>query len=151
MTWTALPVLVHPPIEWLGYAYFGSLEPAVDVGTLLPGPLEGEPHLATPFLRMEAGGGDPALEIMFDLDLILHAYHGTNEDGAKALSSRATALGAGLRNAVLAVPLVEDGPVYDWTVHRSRVSAAPHRQIDPMVNLPRYRSMVTWTVVGRAL
>lgn len=150
-TWTPLPTLTHPPIEWLGYAYYAALEPGVDVGTRLPGPDEDQTILHTGFLRLEAAGGSPAADMptMFDLDLILHAYWGGEEDATKGLSQRATTTMLPPRNTVVSCPLTEEGPPLPWTIHQASVSQEPHRQTDPIVNLLRYRSMVTWRVIGR--
>lgn len=151
MTWTPLPQLTHPPIEWLGFAYYSPLLTGTKVCTEYPGAQGNKPYVDGPVLRTEAAGGTPALEVMFDLDLILHGYKGRNEDGAKELSQRATKLGSGLRNVTVMCPLTEDGPPLAWTIHDAWVSSEPTRQVDPIVNLPRFRSMVTWRVVGRAL
>lgn len=152
-TWTPLPTLTHPPIEWLGFAYYQPHQAAlgVDVGTRLPGPAEDQTVLHTGFLRTEAGGGTPTLEVMFDLDLILHAYSGTNEDAAKDISQRATTELLPARGTVVWCPVHRDGSPLPWTIHDASVSQEPHRLTDPMVNMIRYRSMVTWTVVGQAL
>lgn len=151
-TWTPLPQLTHPPIEWLGFCYYQPHQAAlgVDTGTELPGPSDDQTILTTGFLRMEAGGGIAALDVMFDLDLILHSYCGADEDAAKDVSQRATTELLPVRNQVVACPMHRDGPALSWTIHEASVSQEPHRQTDPMVNLIRYRSMVTWRVVGRA-
>lgn len=151
--WTPIPQLSHPPIEWLGFAYYRPHQAGlgIDVGTRLPGPDEDQTVLHTGFLRTEAGGGTRALEIMFDLDLILHAYCGEDEDAAKDISQRATTELLPARNTTVLCPMHRDGPARPWTIQDASVSQEPHRQTDPMVNLIRYRSMVTWRVVGQAL
>lgn len=155
MTWTPLPTLVHPPIEWLGFAFYRAYQDdwAVDMGTRLPGPQEDQTVLQTGFLRFEAGGGSEDADtqgLMFNLDLIMHSYYGEDEDAAKDISQQATLLGGRIpRDTVVQCPLTRNGPALPWTIHDARGFSEPTRTTDPMVNMIRYRSMVTWRVVGR--
>jgi hypothetical protein len=117
------------------------------VGTRLPRPSETADTI-NGFLRIESGGGvlrpAPGLEqLMWDVSLILHAYAPNSDEAlAEELIGWALAWGSNAQGTTTAVG--SD----DWYVAYSTGAALPTRQADPLVNLTRYRAMVSWRIPG---
>ena len=140
------PFATHrpPPTEALAKAYFGPLVAPTPVGTRVPQPNKTADTI-NGFLRVESGGGSLRGEqILWDVAIILHAYApNTQEYVAEQLIDEALAWGA---NATGYTQQMDNGD--NWYVTYSRVTGFATRKSDPLVNLTRYRGMVTWRIPG---
>jgi hypothetical protein len=134
-----------PPAEALAVAYFTPLMAPLPVSTRLPvvGP---RADTAAPALRVEAAGGFLRQdELLYDMSIILHSYAPTEAAEPAAEQTLATALGYGARGVYTFTVTAAGTP---WYVTHSWVTAAPLKQNDPLVNMPRYRAMLTWRIPG---
>src|SRR6516162_5088220 len=101
-----------------------------------------------PLMRVESAGGFMRTdELLFDISVILHSYGPENQETV-AETNLCTALGYGARG-VKSFTITVDGN--DWWVAHSWVTAAPLRQNDPLVNMTRYRAMLTWRIPGQGI
>lgn len=131
------PVLLPPDIESLARAYLLNDLAPTPIATRLPSPSK-DADTVNGFLRLEYGGGSKPNRFHYDVQCIMHAYN-PNEIQAKLLAAQAVALmGAGRGQTV-----------NGWYVVGVMGVVAPHRLTDPDVNLPRFRSSVTWRVAGQ--
>ena len=136
--------IMAPPIEAIGVAYFTPLMAPVPVTTRLGKP-DRRADTVVPWLRLEAAGGPLRPdELLYDLSIILHAYAPENlETQAEANLCRAIGLGArGLYTFTVTV-----GGVDYWVAHST--ATTPVKQNDPLVNMPRYKAMLTWRIPGQ--
>ena len=136
-----------PPTEALAKAYFAPLVAPTPVGTRVPQPNKTADTI-NGFLRVEAGGGNLRGEnLLWDVAVILHAYApNTQEYMAEQLIGDALTWGA---NATGYSQAMDNGD--NWYITWSRVSGFATRKADPLVNLTRYRGMVTWRIPGLPL
>lgn len=130
------PVMVPADIEQLVVAYLQDLVWPTPVATRLPSPAA-DKDTVDGFLRVECAGGTKANLAQYDLNVIVHAYS-PDEVAASLLGRRAVAY------LSAAAGLTIDG----WYVVTTENPVAPMRLTDPNVNLPRYRAMCSWRVVG---
>src|SRR6185295_15775746 len=80
----------------------------------------------------------------WDVSVILHAYAAHTEEGmAEHLIGVAVAWGSNAQGTTIVMPNEDQ-----WYVTYSHCSGFITRKPDPMVNLSRYRAMVTWRVPG---
>jgi hypothetical protein len=136
--------LLAPPIESMAIAYFTPLMAPTPVATRLPNPADNEDTVEG-FLRLEAGGGPQVNEnLMWDCAVILHGYS-PMEPQAEDIIGKAVAWGANATGTTTRIGNL------DWYVTFSRASGLPTKQQDPMVNLTRYRAMVSWRIPGNPL
>lgn len=104
------------------------------------------------FVRIESAGGRQVNEIQFEQDLVLNTYFESipplpsDEFTAEKLAGQITGIAG---NGLGLYVILEDGS--RWDINDSRVAILPTRQTDPMVNITRYRSMVTWTTTGKPI
>jgi len=139
--------IAPPPTEALAIALWTPLMAPLPVTTRLPKPAV-RADMVNPVLRVEAAGGFLRQdELLYDISLILHSYAPENQE-ATAESNLVTALGYGARG-IKAFPITVGG--HDFYVIHSWVTGAPLRQNDPLVNMTRYRAMLTWRIPGTAL
>ena len=133
-----------PPTEALAREYFAPLMAPTPVGTRVPQPSKTADTI-NGFLRLEAGGGSLRGEMMlWDVAVILHAYApNTQEYVAEQLIDDAIAWGS---NAAGYTQVMPNGD--EWYVTYSRCTGFATRRADPLVNLTRYRGMVTWRIPG---
>lgn len=137
-----------PPSEKLAKLYFSPLMAPTPVATRLPRPAETADTI-NGFLRIEAGGGvlrpvSGLEQLMWDVSVILHAYApNTEESFAEELIGRAVAWGA---NAQGTTTTLRNGD--KWYVAYSNATGLATRKADPLVNMTRYRAMVTWRIPG---
>lgn len=137
---TVLP----PPIEAMAVEYFTTLMAPTPVATRLPNPAADEDTVEG-FLRLEAAGGAQVSEnLMWDSSVILHAYSPI-EPQAEDIINKAVAWGSNAQGITVTINNL------DWYVTFSRASGLPTKQQDPMVNLTRYRAMVSWRIPGNPL
>ena len=137
------PTLVPAPIETLAILFFTPLMDPIPVGTRLPPPADDEPYI-TSFFKVESAGGVQLNEYQYEQHLILHSYNLKEADGEQIGN-----LGTGAGGNALGWSGVARGVKY--YVGWSRVIQLSMQQTDPLVNLPRYRSMVGWTIIGNPL
>lgn len=132
-----------PPIEALGVRYFEPLM-TIPVVTRLPQPA---PYQETidKFLKLQSGGGSQRPDtLLWDINLILHSYAPNEQEyAAEDNLGIAVAWGANAQGETITL---KDGTSYYVTY--SRAIGLQHKQGDPLVDLVRYRSMVSWRVQG---
>lgn len=135
--------LTPPPAEALAVAYFTPLMSPVPVSTRLPKPGPSA-DTVNPYVRVEAAGGFlRADEFLYDISIILHSYAPENlETEAEQNMSAALGWGAQAYNTLITANGV------DWWIAHSWVTGAALKQNDPLVNMTRYRAMVTWRIPG---
>jgi hypothetical protein len=98
-------------------------------------------------LRLEAAGGFlRADEFLYDISIILHSYAPQSQESTAA-TNLTVALGWGAQAYGTTIPLAG----VDWYITHSWVTGAPFKQNDPLVNMPRYRGMVSWRIPGKAI
>ena len=137
--------IAPPPTEALAVAYFAPLMAPIPVITRVPKPPPSADTVA-PLLRVEAAGGFLRQdELLFDISIILHSYAPENTE-TQAEQNLVTALGYGARGVKTFTVTTNN---VDWYVTHSWVTAAALRQNDPLVNMARYRGMLTWRVPGQ--
>jgi hypothetical protein len=144
--------IAPPPTEALAIALWtplmNALPTPVPVITRVPKPPPSADTVA-PLLRVEAAGGFLRQdEVLYDISIILHSYAPENQE-ATAEQNLSTALGYGARG-IKAFPITTPDS-YQWWVNHSWVTAAILRQNDPLVNMVRYRAMLTWRIQGQAI
>lgn len=139
------PTAWPPPIQALARAYLMPLMHPTPVATRLPQPGRTEDTVSG-FLRVEAAGGALMADgIMFNCGILLHSYAPNNEESLaeitlmKALAHGGNAMGRFIVHPSLQRP---------WYVAYSRVNGLGVRQADPLVNLVRFRGLLTWRVPG---
>lgn len=147
------PTLETPPIESMAKVLlpilFATASLTTKVATHRPRPGNDEDNPPGGFCRIEAGGGHQINEVQFVQDLILNTYFAAEENEepqCERLSNAHTALAG---NAAGWRVTLEDGRVFD--INDSLAVILPTRQVDPMVNVTRYRSMVSWTTTGKPI
>lgn len=135
--------LIPPPTEALAVAYFTPLLAPTPVTTRLPQP-GARQDMVDPFIRVEAAGGFLRNdEFLYDISIILHSYAPENLE-TTAEANMMLALGWGARAYNTSITAAGT----DWWVAHSWITAAALRQNDPLVNMARYRAMVTWRIPG---
>jgi len=134
-----------PPAGGLAVAYFEPLMAPTPVGTRLPQPSETADTI-NGFLRVQAGGGAiMGNEVMFNVGVILNSYAPNNEESfAEQLLVQAIAWG----NNAMGTTIVHPSTGISYFVAYSRTTALGTKQQDPLVNLTRFRGMVTWRMLG---
>lgn len=136
--------LQPPPVEAMAVAYFTPLMSPTPVATRLPEP-DQDADTTEGFLRIEAAGGSLLPDTYFwDMAVLLHAYS-PNEPQAESLISKAVAWGSNATGVTTTVAAL------DWYVTFSRATSLPTKQQDPLVDLTRYRAMVSWRIPGNLL
>lgn len=154
-----LPTMEPPDMGALGTVFVDALNLGSPVGTRLPGP-DDDPDesvdvTVSGFIRIEEIGTHLANELEFDCDWAIMAYH-PNEIVASRLCRRASIIAGNAQGGTYTIPdqVLADGtvePATDWYVGWSRVAVQSQPSSDPTVDLPRFRSMVTWRVSGHEL
>lgn len=129
------PVMPPADIEGLVVQYLAP-RLGLPVGTRLPNPAN-DADTVDGFCRVEAAGGIKVNLTQWDLDIIVHGYH-PNEVTAAQITASAVAILEAARHQQFGQYWIGD----------SDSLVAPAKQTDPLVNLPRYRSMVSWRVTG---
>jgi hypothetical protein len=147
------PTLETPPIETMAKVLlpilFATAGLTTHVATRRPRPGVDEDNPPGGFCRIEAGGGQQVNEVQFVQDLILNTYFAADTDEeakCERLSNQQTALAG---NAAGWRVTLDDGRTFD--INDSRPEVLPTAQVDPMVNVTRYRSMVSWTTTGKPI
>lgn len=133
--------LLPPPIERLAVQYFTPLLNPVPVATRLPEPDQNE-DTVNGFLRLEAAGGNPTGEDMFfNAQILIHAYS-PDEEQAELIALKATGWGSNAQGITFHTMN------HEFYVSVSSIAALPVKQQDPLVDLTRYRAMITWRIPG---
>lgn len=143
MTNPVVPAILPPDMEWLTQFYLTPLLTPTPVATRLPKP-DDKADTVNDFVRVEAAGGNKVDPLTpnpwWEVSAILHCYS-PNEVSAMNTANTVAAHMASAQGKTLA----------GWYVVRVTGTVLPHRLTDPMVNLPRYRTMATWCVTGHRL
>lgn len=155
-----LPTVQEPPVEPLARQFLLRLNLPYAIGTRVPGPDDPDQNAyqqvtINGFVRIEQIGITQVNELEFDCDWALHAYH-PDWKASQRINSRATSYAANAQGTKVNVPeyTEDDGtvvPAADWYIGWSRAPIRGERQMDPTVELPRFRSMITWRVPGHVL
>lgn len=134
------PAIRPPDIEWLTIYYLTQFMGSTPIGTRLPNPSDNA-DTVNGFLRVEAGGGNKANYLQWNMSVILHAYS-PNEIEAEAIIGDAMGWMTAARGQQIA----------GWSVVEVPNCTVAHRYSDPQViGLTRYRAMVTWRVPGQLM
>jgi hypothetical protein len=136
------PVLLPPDIESLARTYLLAALAPTPIATRMPAPPDAAITI-NGLLRVEYGGGSKPNPFQYDAQCLLHGYH-PNEIVAKQITGKALALMGAARGHTV-VDTLGNG----WYVVGVFAMGLPQRLTDPDVNLPRFRSAVTWRVVGQ--
>lgn len=134
-----------PPIQGLAIAYFTPRMAPTPVATRLPQP-ERTADTVNGFLRVEASGGSIAVDdFLYNCGIIIHSYAPNNQESlAELVLMHALAHAGNAQGRFIVHPSLQR----PWYVTYSHIQALGVRQADPLVNLTRFRGMVTWRVQG---
>ncbi len=140
-----LSTIWPPPIQGLAIAFFTPRMAPTPVATRMPQPGKTE-DTVNGFLRIEAAGGSIMNdELMFNCGIILHSYATNNQESlAELVLMHALAHGGNAQGRYIVHPSLER----PWFVCYSRIQALGVRSADPLVNLTRFRGMVSWRMQG---
>ncbi len=143
LPWQA--TIFPPPIQGLAMAFFSPRMAPTPVATRLPQPSRTE-DTVNGFLRIEAAGGSIMNDMfMFNCGIILHSYAPNNQESmAEIVLMHAMAHGNNAQGQFITHPSLQR----PWYVTYSRIQALGVRQADPLVNLTRFRGMITWRIQG---
>ena len=134
---TYWPILKPPKIGQLFRAYLlGPMSPT-PIATRLPSP-DKDADTVNGFLRLEYGGGSKPNPFQYDVQCIMHGYS-PDQNQAEEIANNAVALASAAQGQT----------VNGWFVVGVSGVVVPHQLTDPDVILPRFRSSVTWRVVGQ--
>jgi hypothetical protein len=134
-----IPPLLAPDIEDLGIYYFSPLLTPTVVDTRLP-KLDNTRDVENGFVTIESVNVDRVDLASYELSFLMHAYHPT-EAAAADLSRYIMAYGTAVQGL----------SVMGWYI-MGLVNATGGRKLpNPDVDLPRYRSSLTWRVQGRPI
>jgi hypothetical protein len=137
------PPVLGPDPEWLAQVFLTPLLPETTVATKLPQPAAMQATLQN-FMRVEAGDTVPVLEVfgtLYDTTFLMHSYS-PDEVVASKNSGDAVAYASSVTGRTIS----------GWYIQRVMSVIGGRRLSDPLVpsNIVRYRSAVTWRVVGHA-
>lgn len=134
-----VPPLLPPDTQDLGIFYFTPLLAPTPVDSRLPKP-DANADTVNGFLTIEAGDISRFGLAQWDIILILHAYSPVEAEAAD-ISNKVMAHGTAVQGLT----------VMGWYIV-GLVTAIGSRQIpNPDINLPRYRSALTWRVAGHPI
>lgn len=132
-----IPPLLPADIEDLATFFLTSVVAPTPVDTRLPVP-GNNADTVNGFLRIEAADSSRMDLASWNLSFLMHAYSPSESEAAdisnKALAHTSAAQGL---------------TVMGWYIIEVVSVVGGRRLSDPNVNLPRYRSAVTWRVAGR--
>lgn len=134
-----VPPLLPPDVQDLGIYYFTPFLTPTVVDSRLPKP-DDLADTVHGFLTIEAGDISRVGLAQWDVSMILHAYSPVEAEAAD-ISNKAMAYGTAVQGLT----------VMTWYIV-SLVTAIGSRQVpNPDINLPRYRSALTWRVAGHPI
>lgn len=132
-----VPPLLPPDTQDLGIYYFTPILSPTVVDSRLPNP-DDDRDTINGFMTIEAGDISRFGLAQWDISMILHSYSPVQSEAAD-ISNKVMAYGTAVQGLT----------VMGWYIV-GLVTAIGSRQIpNPDVNLPRYRSALTWRVQGR--
>ena len=139
------PTIYPPPVQALTVAYLTPRIAPVPVATRLPQPERTEDTISG-FIRIEAAGGSlRGNDLVFDAGIILHSYAPNNQESQAEINMmRAVAHMGNAQGRYIVHPSLQR----PWFVQYSRITALATKRADPLVNLTRFRAMVSWRVKG---
>lgn len=135
-----------PPAQGLARAFLVPHMAPTPVATRLPQP-ERTADTVNGFLRIEAAGGAIQVdELVFNVNIIIHAYANNNQESlAELILVRALGKAGNAQGQLIVHPSLQR----PWSVMYSRISGLGVKQNDPLVAMSRFRGMVTWRVQGQ--
>lgn len=139
MTSYVVPPLLPADVEDLVIYYYTPLLSPTVVDTRTPKP-DDSADTINGFLTVESADVTRFGLAAWDLSFILHAYSPV-ESEASDISNRAMAYGTAVQGLT----------VMGWYVIGLVGASGSHKLPNPDVNLPRYRSSLTWRVAGRPI
>jgi hypothetical protein len=137
------PPVLPPDPEWLATYCLTALLPTATIATKLPQPAAMQTTLAN-FVRVEAGDTVPVMSVfgaLYNTTFIAHCY-----DPDEIVAQQNT-------QALIAFAVSATAQTFSgWYVNKVIGIAGGRRLVDPLVpeNIVRYRTAVTWEVVGQA-
>lgn len=139
------PTIYPPPIQALAIAYFTPRLAPIRVATRLPQP-EKTDDTINGFIRIEAAGGHILEDqYLFNCGIILHSYAPNNaESQAEINCMKAIAHGGNAQGRYIIHPSLQR----PWFVTFSRITGLAVKQADPLVNMVRFRALITWRIQG---
>jgi hypothetical protein len=140
------PTIFPPPAQALSIAYLAPRLAPIPVATRVPQPSNIQDSV-NGFVRVEAAGGSILIDdCLFNVGIIVHSYS-VNDQESQAEINMMHAL-AHMGNAQGRF-IVHPSLQRPWYVTYSRITALGVKQADPLVNMVRFRGMVTWRIKGQ--
>lgn len=139
MTSYVVPPLLPPDVQDLAIYYFTPLLSPTPVESRLP-VVANDRDTVNGFLTVEAGDISRDGLAQWDVSMILHAYSPVEAEAAD-ISNKAMAYGTA----------VQGQTVMGWYIVGLVVAIGSRQVPNPNVNLPRYRSALTWRVQGHPI
>lgn len=139
MTTYVVPPLLPPDTQDLGIYYFTPRLAPTLVDSRLPKP-GNDKDTANGFLTVEAGSSDRVGLAQWDVSMILHAYSPVESEAAD-ISNKAMAYGTSVQGLT----------VMGWYIVGLVLATGSVQIPNPDINLPRYRSALTWRVQGHPI
>ena len=139
MTNYVVPPLQAPDTQDLGIYYFTPILAPTRVDSRLPSPAKNQDTVHG-FMTIEAGDTTRVGLAQWDISMILHAYSPVEAEAAD-ISNKAMVYGTAVQGLT----------VMGWYIV-CLVNAIGSRQLqNPDIDLPRYRSALTWRVAGHPI
>jgi hypothetical protein len=139
MTSYVVPPLLPPDVQDLGIYYFTPLLAPTPVDSRLPKPAD-DKDTVSGFLTIEAAPSNRIGLAQWDVSMVLHAYSPVEAEAAD-ISNKVMAYGTAVQGLT----------VMSWYIV-GLVNAMGSEQIpNPDIDLPRYRSALTWRVAGHPI
>lgn len=139
MTNYVVPPLAAPDIEDLVPYFYTPILAPTPVDTRLPKP-DNDKDTVNGFLTVEAGPSSRNGLAQWDMSFILHAYSPVEAQAAD-ISGTAMAYGTAVQGLT----------VMGWYIVGLVTAVGGVKLPNPDINLPRYRSALTWRVQGRPI
>jgi hypothetical protein len=139
MTSYVVPPLDLPDIEDLGPYYFTPLIAPTPIDTRLPKP-DDSADTVSGFVTIEAAPASRVGLAQWDLSFILHAYS-PSEYEAATISRKLMSYGTSVQGLT----------IMGWYVVMVVNAVGGEKLPNPDIELPRYRSALTWRVQGHPI
>lgn len=141
------PTLWAPPVQALAINFLRPrlAQQGIPVATRLPQP-QNTADTINGFVRLESGGGKPCGDDMtFDVSVIVNSYAPNNLESTAEINCMTACAHLGNAQGQWITHPTLNRP---WFIMWSRTTGLMHKQGDPLVNLVRFRAMVSWRAQG---
>lgn len=139
MTNYVVPPVLPPDTQDLGIYYFTPLLTPTPVDSRLP-KVDDDKDTVNGFLTIESGPSSRIGLAQWDVSMVLHAYS-PEEAEAADISNKAMAYGTSVQGLT----------VMGWYIVGLVTAIGSDEIPNPDINLPRYRSALTWRVAGHPI